>query len=90
MVYEVVKNRVEDEAIEANYCNDDLTFIDTIEGNHFGIPVHKRNAPSCYQYNVLIMLAKRLIKEDEQRTNIFTNRLHLDRKLTKRIFSSEE
>ncbi len=90
MPYEVVKNRIKDETIKVNYCNDDLTFIDIIEGSHFGIPVHKRNAPSCYQYNVLIMLAKRLIKEDEQRTNIFTNRLHLDRKFAKKILSFDE
>ncbi len=66
MLYEIIKNKIEDETIKINYCNNDLTFIDTIEGNHFGIPIHRKNAPSCYQYNVLIMLAKRLIKEEEK------------------------
>ena len=87
MVYEVVKNRTEDETIKVNYCNDDLTDPDTIEGNHFGLPIHKRNYPSCYQYNVLIMLAKRLIKEE---AGNFANRMHLDRNFAKRIISFEE
>ena len=90
MVYEVVKNRTEDETIKVNYCNDDLTDTDTIEGKHFGLPVHKRNYPSCYQYNVLIMLAKRLLKDEGKRADMFANRLHLDKKLAERIVSSEE
>ena len=89
MSYEVVKNKIEDETIEVNYCNDDLTRVDTIEDKYFGLPVHKKNYPSCYQYNVLIMLAKRLIKEEKESADKFS-RLHLDRKFAERIFSSEE
>ena len=81
MVHEIVKNKTEAETIEVNYYNNDLASKDSIEGKHFDIPIHKRDYPSCYQYNVTIMLAKRLIKED--------NRFHLDKKLLKRIFISE-
>lgn len=81
MVYEV-KNRIEDETIKVNYCNNDLAGTDTIEGRHFGLPIYKKNYPSCYQYNVIIMLAKRLIKED--------NRLRLDKKFVQRVFSSNK
>ena len=84
MAYEVVKNKTEDETIKVNYCNDDLTKADTIEGSHFGLPIYKKHYPSCYQYNVLIMLAKRLIKEE----NKFSNRFHLDKKLLEKIVIS--
>ena len=67
MVYEVIKNRID---------NGDIA------EKHFGIPIQKRSYPSCYQYNVLIMLAKRLIKED--------NRLRLDKKFVQRVFSSNK
>ena len=90
MPYEVVKNRIEDESIRANYCNDDLISTDTIEGSHFGVPIRKRNVPSCYQYNVLIMLAKRLLQKEKQNADKFANRLHLDRRFAERIFNSEE
>ena len=55
-------------------------------GEHFGLPVYKKTYPSCYRYNVLVMLAKRLIKEEKEADN----RLHLDRKIVKRIFSHEK
>ncbi len=90
MVHEIVKNRIEDETIKVHYCNNDLASTDTIEGKHFGVPIHKKDYPGCYQYNVLIMLAKRLLKEDEEKTNLFANRLYLDKKLLKKMFTSEE
>ena len=80
MTCEVIKNKI-------NNSNDDFIHTDTIEGSHFGLPIHKKNYPSCYQYNVIIMLAKRLLKEE---ADMFANRLHLDRKLTERIISSEK
>ena len=95
MVYEVIKNRVDDETIKVSYCNDDLIDADTIEGEHFGLPVYKKNYPSCYQYNVIIMLAKRLLKEEKkqeekkQNADRFANRLHLNRRFAERIFNSE-
>ena len=52
MPYKVVKNKIENTSVEEK---------------HFGIPIHKRDYPSCYQYNVLIMLAKRLIKEESEK-----------------------
>ena len=90
MGYEVVKNKTEDETIKVNYCNNNLTDTDSIEEQHFGLPIQKKNYPSCYQYNVLIMLAKRLIKEEKQSADTFANRLHLDRKFANRIFNFEE
>ncbi len=90
MVYEAVKSRIEEETIRVDYCNNDLIDKDVIEGEYFGLPIHKRNYPSCYQYNVIVMLAKRLIKEDRERTDRLSNRMHLDRKITERIFSLEE
>lgn len=46
--------------------------------------------PSSYQYNVLIMLAKRLIKEENEReaVNACVNRWNLDRKFVRRIISA--
>ena len=89
MPYEVVKNRIEDETIRVDYCNDNLADTNTLAGEHFGLPVYRRNYPSCYQYNVTIMLAKRLLKQDKQNADKFANRLHLDRRFAERIFNSE-
>ena len=80
MMHEIVKNKIDN-------SNEELIYTDTIEGKHFGVPIHKKNYPSCYQYNVLIMLAKRLIKEDADK---FANRLHLDKKFAEKIFNSEK
>lgn len=44
--------------------------------------------PSCYHYNILIMLAKRLIEKDRQKELLCKSRLSLDKKLTKRIVSA--
>ncbi|OGI10273.1 MAG: hypothetical protein A3I68_07740 [Candidatus Melainabacteria bacterium RIFCSPLOWO2_02_FULL_35_15] len=63
MPYQVIKNKVENINPEEKY---------------FDIPVYKKKYPSCYQYNVLIMLAKRLIKQD-------ANRMYLDKKFSERI-----
>ncbi len=89
MLHQVVKNKVEDETIKVNYCNNDLVDADIIEGEHFGLPIYKKKYPSCYQYNVLIMLAKRLLNEDKEKACQFANRLHLDRAFAKRILSSK-
>lgn len=35
--------------------------------NTYNIQNQKKVYPSCYQYNVLIMLAKRLIKEEQEK-----------------------
>ena len=80
MMHEIVKNKIDN-------STEELIYTDTIEGKHFGVPIHKKNYPSCYQYNVLIMLAKRLIKEDADK---FANRLHLDKKFAEKIFNSEK
>ena len=77
MSSEIVKNKTVD------YYNSDLIETDIIEGEHFGLPIHKKNYPSCYRYNVLVMLAKRLIREE----NNFANRLCLDKQFVKRILT---
>lgn len=61
--------------------------LDTNQNKHFNLPVQERKYPSCYQYNVLIMLAKRLIKEEEMedKTKSCPNRSFLERRLAKRI-----
>ena len=58
-----------------------LNSTEEISGNHFGIPVKNRTYPSCYTYNVIIMLAKRLIKKEHQ----VKNKKELYGKLAERI-----
>lgn len=36
---------------------------------YFNIKIQNKKYPSCYQYNVLIMLAKRLIREEQEQVN---------------------
>ena len=48
---------------------------------YFGIPIKNKKFPSCYRQNVLVMLAKRLITDDNKKNN----RCTLDVKLAKRI-----
>ena len=61
---------------------------------HFNVPVKKQNKayPSCYQYNILVMLAKRLIEEEQEKQRKIFNpcisRWHLDRKLANRIVNA--
>ena len=48
----------------------------------------KKIYPSCYHYNVIVMLAKRLVKEQEaseEKLSSCINRWFLDRKLARRI-----
>lgn len=85
----LLKNTVlydNDSAIKINYLNDDFPIPETKEENtYFGLPVRKKEYPSCYQYNVLIMLAKRLINEEQEQEKLFENRLKLDTKLLEQI-----
>ena len=61
------------------------------QDKYFNVKIQNKNYPSCYQYNVLIMLAKRLIKEEnekieEQKTPLKSNhRFLLDKKLIERV-----
>ncbi len=57
----------------------------TCEDRHFGVKVQNKNYPSCYQYNVLIMLAKRLIEEEKLAGN--NNKNCLQEKLIYRIIN---
>ena len=52
MTSNIVKNQ---EALENKFVK---------EETYFNIPIYKKNYPSCYQYNVLIMLAKRLLNDE--------------------------
>lgn len=58
-----------------------------VDDRYFDIEIRNRKFPSCYSYNVLIMLAKRLIKEEENKVNILKNRRELELKLVERIIS---
>ena len=61
-----------------------------ISKNQYKIGLQDKKYPSCYQYNVLIMLAKRLIKEDKEQEAVSqcVNRWHLDRKLARAIVNA--
>ena len=55
---------------------------------YFDIKIQKKYYPSCYQYNVLIMLAKKLIKQEKENSTTCNDRVILDEKLASRIISS--
>ena len=58
------------------------------EDTYFNLKVQNKRYPSCYQYNVLIMLAKRLINEDEQNQNACKNDWYLERRFAREIVNA--
>ena len=81
MVYEVVKSLPKNEAVSD---------LETGEDKFFDVIIKNKHYPSCYQYNVLIMLAKRLISEEdrkEENYKVWRNRTVLDEKLIHQIAS---
>ena len=86
MPYQITTDN-EQATININYP-DSGNEIDCYNDNHFGIPIKNKNYPSCYRYNVLIMLAKRLLKEDSLKDKINKNRFGLDKKLINRILDT--
>lgn len=44
---------------------------------YFNIPIKKKVYPSCYQYNVLVMLAKRLIQQEQEKVVNICHRRNL-------------
>ena len=66
MAYEIIKNS-DQATINIDYPDsyNEVNFY--TKDRHFGIPIKNRNYPSCYRYNVVIMLAKKLIKEDTEK-----------------------
>ena len=52
----------------------------------FGIPIIKKYYPSCYRHNVLVMLAKRLIRVEKEKNDLCKNKCQLYQKLAKRVF----
>ena len=79
MVYEVVKS------LPGSSFSDDKK-----EDSFFDVIIKNKHYPSCYQYNVLIMLAKRLISEEnekQEKYKVWRNRSALDKKLVNRIIS---
>ena len=62
MVYEVVKSLSDNEAVSDLEAGEDKFFDVIVKNKHY---------PSCYQYNVLIMLAKRLISEDDRKEDSY-------------------
>lgn len=41
-------------------------FDNAEESKYFNVRIKKKDYPSCYQYNVLVMLAKRLLREEQE------------------------
>ena len=69
-------------------CNPDGVYVpldNFVENTYFNIKVQNKKYPSCYQYNLLIMLAKRLLKDETQRESNFTKKWCLDKKTNKEI-----
>lgn len=64
-----------------------ITSPSDVTDRYFDIEIKSKKYPSCYRYNVLIMLAKRLIKEEENKPNILKNRRDLELKLAQKIIS---
>ncbi|MBI3590395.1 MAG: hypothetical protein HY094_03325 [Candidatus Melainabacteria bacterium] len=57
---------------------------------YFNVKIQNKKYPSCYQYNVLIMLAKRLIKEEDEkieRQKALASRFLLDKKFVQKVTS---
>ena len=76
MTYEIVKS--------------EMAHINTHD-KYFDIEVQNKKYPSCYQYNVLIMLAKRLIKKEEEKQELVSsckNRWNLDKQLAEKIINA--
>lgn len=69
----LIKRLVQDIKTENLYS----TYETSEEECYFNIPIRKKVYPSCYQYNVLIMLAKRLIEKEENTINICQRRRNL-------------
>ena len=53
------------------------------EDNYFDVKVKNKSYPSCYQYNILIMLAKRLIKTEQENQNACKNKSYFHKRFTK-------
>lgn len=83
----VLKNQVDTEKSKNNTWHHDQK-KHVKKDTHFDVEIVQKNYPSCYRYNVLIMLAKRLIKKQEEKEYICKNRWCLDKKLAARITSA--
>lgn len=63
MGYEIIKSKL-NPRLRSSYCNKSNTSEQ--EEEYFNIKIRNKNYPSCYRYNVLIMLAKKLINQEKQ------------------------
>ncbi len=84
MPYDVVKCLPQ----SSFFNNEEIAFEEEPEDKFFDVIIKNKHYPSCYQYNVLIMLAKRLINEENRKEEVskaWRNRPTLDRKLVERI-----
>lgn len=70
--------------MEAVVVKNKSSGINTQE-EYFNLKVQNKKYPSCYHYNILVMLAKRLVKQDQNKVNVCQNRWRLNRKLVERI-----
>lgn len=63
------------------------TFVKSkpVSEKYFDLEIKNKQYPSCYQYNVLIMLAKRLINEDKKNHNNNLYDIELNKQIVEAI-----
>ena len=64
------------------------TDVNIEEDKYFNIIVKNKKYPSCYHYNILIMLAKRLVEKDDEILNPCKYRSYFERRLNKNIVNA--
>ena len=55
---------------------------------YFNITLKKRSYPSCYHYNILIMLTKRLINKESERVNSCMQKVNIQKHFNKNIINA--
>lgn len=67
MSHELVNNDTFDRIFNDRFnCHNTRHDVASGEEKYFNLRIKNKTYPSCYQYNVLVMLAKRLIEEDKK------------------------
>lgn len=75
MGYELTKNDIDNVSIDDTFshifnarfkCHNTSLNTSSSEEKYFNLRIKNKTYPSCYQYNVLVMLAKRLINEEKK------------------------
>lgn len=60
-----------DRIFNRDSCKTVASVKEKSEEDYFNLKIRNKEYPSCYQYNVLIMLAKRLIEEEKSEKLIY-------------------